>query len=141
MGVLRRDDGATAVEFALVLPFLLLLLGFILLGGFYALFSSLIGDAARQGARAASIRKGNTLSSAYPALADVEVAVKDALPSFVPSSDLEVSVEGTAAEGARVVVTVRAPDLPFLTAFDGWLNAVGIEGISTIERSASLRRQ
>jgi hypothetical protein len=55
--VRRRERGAVAVEFALVLPLLLLLLLGGIDWGYYFFVSEIVANAAREGARAASVER------------------------------------------------------------------------------------
>lgn len=83
---LRRERGAAAVEFALILPILLLLvMGTIDFARAYNTHISLSGGA-REGARAFALGTG-----------DVETITRDAAPSVNPSADITVScaIDGT----------------------------------------------
>ena len=87
-----RDQGASAVEFALILPLLVLLLFGILQFG--QVFARLQGmeAAAREGARLASI--GRTVS-----YSDVQAAARGTNPPFIAAGDIQVLVNGGTGGG------------------------------------------
>jgi Flp pilus assembly protein TadG len=60
----HRDDGAVAVEFALVFPLALLLIGFILAAALYAFWSAMSADVTRDAARHESIQLSDGIG--YP---------------------------------------------------------------------------
>jgi Flp pilus assembly protein TadG len=104
--VLRgREAGAAAVEFAILLPVLVLLLfGTIWFGVIFARIQGMEA-AAREGARMASIGRTVTFT-------DVQAAARGAAPIFIDSGDIIVTVNGgTPGTGwctdAQVPVTVR----------------------------------
>ena len=116
----RKERGAVAVEMAIVLPLLLLiLLGIIEFGRAYNIQVSLT-QAAREGARHAAIHhhkatldvEGTALGAA-PALAGLGVSVADDASGCPSSSDVEVTTSVT---------------LPSLTGFldAGFFGAPGI---------------
>ena len=105
---MRRDadQGASAVEFALVLPVLVLLVMGIMQFGFIFAASQGLEAAAREGARLASL--GRTVSQG-----DVVDAVRDATVLFVPDTDVIAVTAGPAcspgvADGDVEEVTVTA---------------------------------
>lgn len=141
----RRSDetGAAAVEFAILVPLVILLVGLLLFGGLYALYANTIDHAASEAARYASIRQGASTSSPFPDAAEIEAHVNDEiLPAFVPDAHVTLtSLSSVPNEGDRVTVTVEVDDLPVLDAAAVFLRAVGLSGIDDISRTASARRQ
>lgn len=140
---LSDERGATAVELAIILPLVLLFVGLLLFGGFYALYASTADHAASEAARYASIRQGNSSSAPYPTEAEVAAMVNaDVLPGFVPDAEiLLTSLSEDPNEGDRVTVTIHLEDLPVLSIASGFLSAVGLDGFDDITRTASGRRQ
>jgi Flp pilus assembly protein TadG len=118
VGRITREDGAAAVEFALVLPILLLLVfGIFSFGQFYSQYEVLQG-AAREGAREAAVR-------ADPG--DVKDRVYEAADPYTPSKSPTVSVAsgGSACTDQTVgeSVTVKWDQtfdisLPFVPSID-----------------------
>lgn len=98
MRVYSGERGAAAVEFALVLPILIILIFFIIeFGRLYNIQISLTG-AAREGARSMAI---------HNVVGDAKTATVAAAPS-VPLTTVEVTVSpATCAPGSTVVVTVK----------------------------------
>ena len=104
-----RERGAAAVEFALVLPILVLILfGVIEFGGVYNA-QLMVTGAAREGAREMAVG-GDPADAEAAAVAAVVVAGAEAL-------DVTVS-PGTCTAGSDVTVTV-VYDRPFLTGLFG----------------------
>src|SRR5688572_30505588 len=95
----ERDSGASAVEFALLLPVLMaVLFGIVNFGRAYAQKIELTA-AAREGARTMAIKKNE---------ADARTTVKNAAPSFVPAiadGDITISTS-TCPPNTSVTVTV-----------------------------------
>jgi Flp pilus assembly protein TadG len=118
VGRIPREDGAAAVEFALVLPILLLLVfGIFSFGQFYSQYEVLQG-AAREGARAAAVRSDPS---------DVKDRVYEAADPYTPTKPPAVSVSsgGGACTDQTVgdQVTVKWDQkfdisLPFVPAVD-----------------------
>ena len=113
------ERGAAAVEFALVLPILVLILfGVIEFGGVYNA-QLMVTGAAREGAREMAVG-GDLADAEAAAVSAVVVAGADAL-------DVTVS-PATCAAGSDVTVTV-VYDRPFLT---GWFGAtLELTGLAT----------
>lgn len=143
MTVRRDERGATAVEFAIILPLVILFVGLLLFGGFYALYASTADHAASEAARYASIRQGNSNSAPYPTAAEIAERVNgDVLPGFVPDAEVSLTtLSEVPNEGDRVTVTIRLVDLPVLNVASKFLSAVGLTGFDDITRTASERRQ
>lgn len=139
----RSERGATTVEFAIILPLVILFVGLLLFGGFYALYASTADHAAAEAARYASIRQGTSNSAPYPTEAEVAEKVNgDVLPGFVPDANVSVTtLSAVPNEGDRVTVTIRLENLPVLGVASSFLSAVGLSGFDDITRTASERRQ
>jgi Flp pilus assembly protein TadG len=122
--VIRRrgwgdDRGAAAVEFALVLPILVIILfGVIEFGGVYNAQLMLTG-AAREGAREMAIAG---------VAAEAEAVALDAAAGIAPA-DLDVDFSSaTCAAGTDITVTVSY-DRPFLTGLFG--ASIELTGLAT----------
>ena len=112
---LRDERGATAVEFAFILPLLLVIvLGIVEFGHAFQVQGTL-SAAAREGARVMALQND-------PAAA--RTAVRDATPTLDPGvTDAQITVTPaacptTGATRTNVRVTVEYP-MPFLTDFFG----------------------
>ncbi|MGY1641765.1 TadE/TadG family type IV pilus assembly protein [Geodermatophilus sp. SYSU D00703] len=112
---LQRERGASVVEFALILPLLMILvLGIIEFGHAFHVQGTL-SAAAREGARVMALQSN-------PAAA--RAAVRDAAPTLDPAiTDAQIAVSpaacpATATTPANVRVTISYP-MPFLTGFFG----------------------
>jgi Flp pilus assembly protein TadG len=100
--LIKREDGQTAVEFAIVLPLLVaLVLGIAQFGIVFNNYVT-ITDATRAGARKAIVAR-----LAGGSTADAETAVRDAAGSLTQSK-LKVTVAATDWTQAGSVVTVTA---------------------------------
>lgn len=111
----RRQKGAAAVEFALVLPILLILVLGILEFGYLFLLHSSAAGAAREGARDMAIHNNQSAASAIAANYFTEATGETAAVSVSPPS---------CTAGDRVVVTVTLGSAA-LTGFFGPLKVVG----------------
>lgn len=113
------ERGAAAVEFALILPILVLILfGVIEFGGVYNA-QLMVTSAAREAARSMAL---------HGVVADAEAVAVDAAVGIDPAA-LDVTVTpATCAAGADVTVTV-AYDRPFLTGLFG--ASVELTGLAT----------
>jgi Flp pilus assembly protein TadG len=78
--VRRRDRGAAAVEFALVMPLLVLLVFGIINYGYMLSFRQAISQAAAEGVRAAAVASPATVDA--DRAADARAAVTDALEAY-----------------------------------------------------------
>ncbi len=122
---LRAERGSAVVEFALVLPLLLLVTLALVQVGVLARDRLIIEEAARAGARVAAVDGDPTAIRAAVVAAAVDL----------DTSSLDVSVEDGGARGEPVsvnvgyTVTVRLP-------LAGWLfpSAVDIHAIATMRR-------
>lgn len=130
LDLVRRRDGAAAVEFALVGPLLILLMvGMVVYGGWFWLahgVQSLASEAAR--AAIGGLDAGERL-----ALAQDHVAARAADMTGMADADLAVTVE-TTADAIRVVVAYDASGHPLL-ALSGLTPAPPM----TIRRTAVIR--
>jgi Flp pilus assembly protein TadG len=123
-GTWRRDDarGATAVEFALVAPLLLVLvLGIIEFGRAYNLQTTLSG-AARESVRVMALKSDASLARAtakdYAAVAGVTLT----------DGQIAISPTGCTAD-ASVTVTITHPLDPVAGMFDAVLGNVDLRGL------------
>jgi len=114
-----NDRGAAAVEFALVLPILVIILfGVIEFGGVYNA-QLMVTGAAREAAREMAL---------HGVVADAEIAAFDAAIG-IPPGDLDVAVSPEACTtGADITVRVSY-DRPFLTGLFG--ATVELTGLAT----------
>lgn len=88
----RRQDGASAVEFAIVLPILVLFIFGIITFGLAFARAQGMEAAAREGARVASL--GRDIE-----FIDVQSATRNAAPPFINSDHIDVTVNGTTDDG------------------------------------------
>lgn len=106
----REQRGQSSVELALALPFLLILVLFVVQVGLVVEARILVTHAAREGARAVAVDPG----------VDVEAAVLAATP--LDPVRLEVEVVGSLVAGTEVTVRVRysvATNTPLVGALMG----------------------
>lgn len=115
-----NERGATAVEFAIVFPLALMLVGMIMYLGFRGWAGAMINNAARDGVRYASIRTSNNVP--YPSHGEVSAHVMGRLPSWLDDASVAVTENGTGA-GSLVSVTVSIDDLGVLSAPASMINA------------------
>ena len=125
---IRRDDaGAAAVEFALVLPILLLLIfGIVDFGRLY--FTQItLTDAAREGARVLALEGASGSGyTATQAATDATTRVQDAANSV--GGTVTVTT-GTCTVGDPVTVTAST-DFSFLTPLPNLANLLGITSVT-----------
>ncbi len=120
-GKLRDERGASAVEFGLILPLLLLLvLGIVEFGHAFQVHGTL-SSAAREGARAMALRNDQD---------QARDAVREAAAALDPGiTDAQITIDPPAcpfgATGVNVRLTIDYP-MPFLTDFFG--SGVGMTG-------------
>jgi Flp pilus assembly protein TadG len=86
----RSQDGAAAVEFALVAPLLLVLVFGVISYGYMLSFRQALSQGAAEGARAAAV-------SPYPAASDKEAAALDAINDALDVKAYGVTCTGVAA--------------------------------------------
>jgi Flp pilus assembly protein TadG len=143
----RGDRGATSVEFALMLPVALLLIGSIVVLALHMTYAALADHAARVGLKKAVIRT----SAGYPTDAAVRTTVDGLFGSDLlggPQSLTVTRQDGIPAQGDTVRVTVvyqvpavskaaaLVPDAPI---FDGV--RAGMERLAVIRRVAEGRSE
>lgn len=103
----RRRDGASALEFALILPFVLLLLFGIISYGYMLSFRQSLSQAAAEGARAAAVTISGVSAGQREALATD--AVEEALSPFGMScgnDGLTCDITSNVACGSALCVNV-----------------------------------
>jgi len=121
----RLDRGSAAVEFALLLPILLLLLLALVQVGVLARDSLLLTQASRAGAREAAVQ---------PSADAVDDAVRAAAVGLDPER-LRVEVAWSGGRGAPVTVSV-AYDVP-IASLAGWLFPESV----SLDASATMRQE
>ena len=120
------ERGSSAVEFALLLPILLLVLLALVQVGVLARDSLLLTQAARAGAREASVQ---------PSVDAVEQAVRDSAAGLVPGI-LVVDVAWGGARGSPVTVSVGY-EAPVASLLAGWLFPESV----SLSSSATMRQE
>lgn len=154
----RREHGAVTVEFALMFPLLMLVVGFMLALGLRTFWSALADYATRDMARYAGLQKTTTY---YPNRTDV---VKDgaaifggtlgtptvtltetAATTLTPAYDQDASFDSRLGEGDTVTVTTtwNVPGLSALVGIVKGLPVIGFDmsGFATVTHTASARRE
>jgi len=112
---LRRERGATAVEFALIVPLLIVLVLGIAEFGHAFQVQGTLSAAAREGVRAMALRNDPV---------DARAVVRNAASSLNPAiTDAQITINAqsclTAGNGNNLVrLTIRYP-MPYLTGFFG----------------------
>jgi Flp pilus assembly protein TadG len=122
----RAECGSAVVEFALLLPILLLLLLALVQVGVLARDRLLLAQASRAGAREAAITDSPS--------AVLEAATR-AAPALDPTR-LRIAVERVGERGAPVTVSL-AYDVPITAAIAGWL----LPAVVTIDAQATTRQE
>jgi hypothetical protein len=116
---MRREQGQAMVEFAVVLPMLLLLLFAIIQLGIVFNHYLALTDAVRAGSRVAAVSRFETCPSCK-----AETAVRDAAPAL--DDELDVDVESSWLPGEQVTVTGAYPyEINILgkVVASGWLTS------------------
>jgi Flp pilus assembly protein TadG len=122
----RGESGSAVVEFALLLPILLLLLLAVVQVGVLASDRLLLAQAARAGAREAAIQES-------------DVAVREAAASAgagLDSERLRLEVARTGSRGSPVTVSLSY-DVPIVGLLAGWL----LPATVTISTAATARQE
>lgn len=164
-GSLRRDDGgAVTVEFALVFPLALLLIGALLSFGLRSLWQAGAGYTARDLARYASIAcLGGTVNPTYPDMPLTAVTscsggtpqtlaqrANGELGGWIgtPTSVTSVATNGTdrphVGDLVSVTVTYRVPGVTALTGFVNAIPGLGsldLTPLATVSATATARRE
>ena len=120
------ERGSSAVEFALLLPILLLVLLALVQVGVLARDSLVLTQASRAGAREASVQ---------PLTGAVEQAVRDAAPGLA-ADRLGVNVVWSGNRGSPVTVSV-AYEAPVASLLAGWLLPESV----SLSASATMRQE
>ena len=120
------DRGSSAVEFALLLPILLLVLLALVQVGVLARDSLVLTQASRAGAREAAVQLSTDA---------VEQAVRDAAPGLA-ADRLSVNVAWSGSRGAPVTVSVEYM-APVASLLAGWL----LPGSVSLSASATMRQE
>jgi len=137
----RRDDGVEAVEFALVVPILLLLISGIVNLGFAYNAATLVSTAVRDGARMASLG-GSVADMCNSVWGDTAT-----LPN-IGAAQLTIVYDtvtvGPVAKGASACSSTAIPDsgetaTVTLTYTNKWLIPVFFNNETTITRSSQMR--
>jgi Flp pilus assembly protein TadG len=138
-----RDEGATAVEMALILPVVFTVVFFTLYGAMFVYYSAIADHVAQKVAREVSIPTGSTGSS-YPdavhglVSGDVSSAAGGLIPTPQGWSTTSLPSTGEPQEGDLVTVSVTY-HLPVLSQLSSLVP--GLTGIDSVTRSATERRQ
>lgn len=140
--VLRNDRGATAVEFALVAPVALFLIGAVLVFGFYGVFNAIAQNAVREAARFASV-PSDPFAAIYPDDGAVYAHLVSEAPSVMgaPTSFTVTRVGGSVPGNGDIVTVTATFDTPVLDALEGLLQGAGLGGLTEITRTASARME
>ena len=108
-GVRRHERGAAAVEFAIVVPLLLLLLFGIISYGYMLSFRQAISQGAAEGARAAAVKPSGTATTTLQTV--MRAAIDDALGSYsvrCNGTSLEHQTGGSWVPAVSCTLTVAA---------------------------------
>lgn len=106
-GLLRRQEGASAVEFALIAPLLFMLVFGIIYFGMAFMKMQTMRSAVREGGRAAAV--------GAPSVSEVQAKAKDASLGAIPNAgDIVVSrlCDGDDSVGEEVTVSYDTANLP-----------------------------
>jgi Flp pilus assembly protein TadG len=129
----REDEGATALEFALVAPIVLVLVFAVIYAGMYFFYAAVADHVARVVAHDASIPNHHV----YPSTDDERAVAEDAAGSLLPApTSVALSPTPSAAEGNELTVTVTY-DLPGLSAIGGLMPFLPTSG--TLTRTVTVR--
>ena len=127
---IRNNRGQSMVEFALVLPLLLLILGGLIDFGRVFNQSMIVTAAAREGARAAAVGESASVAANAAAAAKAYAAAID-------QGGLQVSVNPTApASGDRMTVTVTNPVTIYFPGMAVFFpsNPYTVRGVATMRK-------
>lgn len=128
-GLIRDDSGSIAVEFALICPVLLLLLGGIVEGGLLLYTWGNMEHVGRQAARAVAVGA----ASQAQAETFVETKMTNSIGALVVDATVTTSAGATAFENQVTVrVTVTGTELAKILPF-------GIFSLTNLESTVSLR--
>jgi hypothetical protein len=145
-----NERGASAVEFALVLPILMSAIGIVLATGLRMVYMGLAENEVRTMARTVSIRTTSSQSSPYPdntAANKLALCGQGALPlpgsTFSASTDCVIVKNPNVSspfEGDLVTVTLTY-HLTIIQKLTGWLPGNILTGLSTVTASAAAYRE
>jgi Flp pilus assembly protein TadG len=146
--LIRGERGATAVEFALIVPVLLGIVAFVVVAGLRLVYVGLAENEARSMARAASIRSapsvayGDATAAGRLTLCNAGTMVL-AGADYVASADCvfqDFKKSSTAGEGdiVKVTLTYRITSIQGLLS---WLPTGVVNGLTNITASASMVRE
>jgi Flp pilus assembly protein TadG len=140
--VKRSERGATAVEFALIAPLVLFLIGALLALGFYGVFNAIVQNAVREAARFAAVPV-DPYADLYPSEDAVRAHLVAEAPSVMGSpSSFALRRTGGSSPGNGDIVTVTVTyRTPVLSSIKGLLQGAGLGGLIEISRSASARME
>lgn len=136
MRLLRSQDGGAAVEFAFIAPILALLVGGIIEVGNFVQVSMLVSNAAREGARYASVQStitdpatavDNYLTSTLGGRGNVSWTKSSIAVTYNPTSG---GVGSAATVSVPVTVTINMPIVQKMFGNNG---TVSLTGSSTME--------
>lgn len=136
---LKKDEGATALEFALVFPVVAFVCFMALYGAMFFYYGAVADHVARSVARQVSIPVGQS-GSAYPdatagtIATNAKKAAGGLLPNPTSATATRAPATGTPKQGDFVTVTVTYK-LPLFSSIPGF------SSLDTITRSSSARRQ
>lgn len=119
----RRDRGAAAVEFAIILPLLVALTLGILAFGHALHVQTVLDNAAREGVRVAALTTGSSRIAAAQ-----QAAITSASPSIRLTASQVVVTPATCAGGVNARVTITVPQLPLL----GGIGTIRLSGTGTM---------
>ncbi len=149
MRIRHSERGTVALEFALLLPVILLFIGALMIAGMRGVYSALAQHEARVGAREASIRLGQASSDPYPTQFQI-CDSPNRLLAF-PGSDFiqaECTVSNSSAPTARglgtgdIVTVTLVYRLPAITALSDFVeNAFNAGALAVVSQSASVMRE
>jgi Flp pilus assembly protein TadG len=127
--LIRSDRGAAAVEFALLLPVLILLVfGIVEFGRAYNLYLA-VTHAAREGARIASVRNGTGATDG-----EIKTQIADRSAIGVMESNIEITPgPNFKTPGQAITVLVHYPVTLTIPLFGDYAFELKSEGIMRIE--------
>jgi Flp pilus assembly protein TadG len=133
MARFRKDEGATAVEFAIVAPVVFILLFVVIYAGMYYFYAAVADHVARAVARDASIPSHGV----YPSETDESAVAQQVTGRLMPApTSVGLSATPRAAEGNELTVTVTY-DVPGLANLGRLLPFLPTSG--TLTRTVTVR--
>lgn len=129
----RKDDGATAVEFALVAPIVFLLIFVVIYAGMYFFYAAVADHIAQVVARDAAVPS----HGAYPSADDEDALARSKAGTLLPApTSVDLTPTPSAAEGNELTVTVTY-DIPGLSTVSQLLPFLPKSG--TLSRAVTVR--